>query len=129
MKMNIRPIKNESDYDAALRMIDHLMGAEPSSPEADKLEILITLVEAYEGRRWKVDAPDPVAMIEHLMEAQGFRQRDLADLLGSQPRASEVLNRRRALTLPMIRALSNHWHIPAEALVAEYDLTGQQVAG
>ncbi len=120
--MNIKPIKSEADYDAALQMTDRLMGAEPGTAKADKLEVMVTLVEAYENHRWPVDVPDPVAMIEHLMEAQGYSQKDLAKLLGSQPRASEVLNRRRPLTLPMIRALSNNWHIPAEALLGEYPL-------
>ena len=120
--MNIKPIKDEADYDTALQMIDRLMGAEPGTTKADKLEVLVTLVEAYENRHWKVDAPDPIALIEHLMEARGLGQKDLAKLFGSQPRASEVLNRRRALTLPMIRALSNQWHIPAEALLPEYPL-------
>ena len=82
---------------------------------------------AYEAEKWPVAAPDPVAVIEHVMEARGYRH--LARLLGSQPRASEVLHRRRALTLPMIRALSAEWNVPADLLVQEYELaesaTGQ----
>lgn len=120
--MDVRPIRTEADYDAALEAIDSLMGAAPDTPEADRLEVLVTLVEAYEDRRWSVNAPDPVSMIEHVMEARGYRQRDLAALLGSQPRASEVLSRRRALTLPMIRALSAGWSLPTETLVREYEL-------
>ncbi len=69
-----------------------------------------------------MDAPDPVSMIEHVMEARGYRQKDLAAVIGSQPHASEVLNRRRPLSLPMIRALSSEWGLPADALVREYDL-------
>ena len=98
--MEIKPIRNEADYDAALEAIDGLMGAAPDTPEGDKLEVLVTLVEAYEAERWSLEPPDPVSVIEHVMEARGLRQRDLATLIGSQPRASEVLNRRRPLTLP-----------------------------
>ena len=120
--MDVRPIRSEADYNAALEAIDSLMGAGADTPEADRLEVLVTLVEAYEDRHWPVNAPDPVSMIEHVMEARGYRQSDLAALIGSQPRASEVLNRRRALTLPMIRALSAGWNLPTETLVREYEL-------
>ena len=120
--MNIKPIRNERDYDAALAAIDLLMGAEPSTPEGDDLEVLVTLVEAYEAARWPVEAPDPVSAIEHVMEARGLRQKDLASVIGSQPHASEVLRRRRPLTLSMIRALSAEWNLPADLLVREYDL-------
>ena len=122
--MTIRPIRNEADYDAALEAIDGLMGAAPNTPDGDTLEVLVTLVEAYEADRWQIEAPDPVSMIEHVMEARGLLQKDLATLIGSQPRASEVLSRRRPLTLPMIRALSREWKLPADTLVAEYDLAG-----
>ena len=83
--MNIKPIKSEADYDAALRTIDGLMGTAPDTPEGDKLEVLVTLVEAYEAAHWPIEAPDPIAAIEHVMEARGFRQKDLAVLIGSQP--------------------------------------------
>ena len=120
--MNINLIKSEADYDAALTAIDGLMGAAPDTPEGDKLEVLVTLVEAYEARRWTIDAPDPISAIEHVMEARGLCQKDFAALIGSQPRASEVLNRLRPLTLPMIRALSIEWNLPADVLVRKYDL-------
>ena len=120
--MNIKPIKSEADYEKALAEIDGLMGATPGTSDSDRLEVLVTLVEAYEAGRWKIDAPDPISAIEHVMEAQGLRQKDLAALLGSQPRASEVLNRQRPLTLAMIRALSIEWKLPADVLVREYDL-------
>ena len=120
--MTIRPIRNEADYDAALDAIDGLMGTDPNTPDGDTLEVLVTLVEAYEADCWQIEAPDPVSMIEHVMEARGLLQKDLATLIGSQPRASEVLSRRRPLTLPMIRALSREWKLPADTLVAEYDL-------
>ena len=122
--MVIKPIRNEADYDEALKTIDGLMGAAPNTPDSDTLEVLVTLVEAYEAERWPMESPDPVSMIEHVMETRGLLQKDLAALIGSQPRASEVLNRRRPLTLPMIRALSREWKLPADTLVGEYDLAG-----
>ena len=124
--MNIKPIKSEADYDEALTAIDGLMGAVPDTPDSDRLEVLVTLVEAYEAEHWAIDAPDPISAIMHVMESRGLRQKDLAALIGSQPRASEVLNRHRALTLPMIRALSMEWKLPADVLVGEYDLANTQ---
>ena len=121
--MNIKPIKNEADYDEALAAIDSLMGSAPDTPESDKLDVLVTLVEAYEAEHWPIEAPDPISAIKHVMEARGFRQKDFAALIGSQPHASEVLNRHRPLTLPMIRALATEWDLPADTLVHEYELT------
>ena len=120
--MEFKPVRNESDYDAALKAIDGLMGCAPNTPDGDALEVLATLVEAYEAGHWPIDAPDPVSMIEHVMEARGLRQRDLASLVGSQPHASEVLDRRHPLTLPMIRALAREWKLPADTLIDEYEL-------
>jgi len=125
--MNIKRIKSEADYDKVLTVIDGLMGAKPDTPESDTLEVLVTLVEAYEAERWAIDAPDPISAIMHVMESRGLRQKDFAALIGSQPRASEVLNRHRPLTLPMIRALSIQWKLPADVLVREYDLTNTQL--
>ena len=121
--MRMKPIKCDADYDAALTAIDGLMGAAQDTPEGDELEVLVTLVQAYEAERWPIEAPDPISLIEHFMEARGLRQRDFAALIGSQPRASEVLNRHRPLTLSMIRALSSKWNLPADVLVREYDFT------
>lgn len=120
--MDIMPIRNEADYDAALEAIDVPMGAAPGTPAADRLEVLLTLVEAYEARHWPVEASDPVSIIEHAMEARGYRQKNLAAVIDSQPHASEVLNRRRPLSLPMIRALSAEWDLPADTLVRKHDL-------
>ena len=118
----IKPIRSESDYDSALTVIDSLMGAAPNTPEGDELEILVTLVEAYEAKHWPMEISDPIAVIEHVMDARGFRQKDFTELIGSQLRASEVLNRRRPLTLAMIRTLSTKWNLPAAIIVREYDL-------
>ena len=120
--MNIKPIKSEADYNRALSVIDGLMGATPDTPESDELRVLVILVEAYEAERWPIAAPDPISAIEYVMEARGLHQKDFAALIGSQPRASEVLNRHRPLTLRMIRALSIEWKLPADVLVREYDL-------
>ena len=120
--MNIKPIKSEADYAKALTLIDDLMGAAPDTSKSEKIEVLVTLVEAYEAEHWTIEAPDPISAIEHVIEARSLRQKDLAALIGSQSRASEVLNRRRPLTLPMIRALSIEWNLPADVLVREYDL-------
>ncbi|MDE2754333.1 MAG: helix-turn-helix domain-containing protein [Gemmatimonadota bacterium] len=120
--MIIRPIRTEDDYDEALCEIDRLMGATSGSPESDKLEILVTLVERYESGRWTIETPDPISAIHHVMEARGLQQKDLAALIGSQSHASEVLRRRRPLSLAMIRALAREWSLPADVLVREYEL-------
>ena len=120
--MTRKPLGSEAEYDAALAAIDRLMDAAPDTPEADELEALVTLVEAYEAKHWPIEAPDPISLIEHVMEARGLRQKDLAALIGSQPHASEVLSRRRPLTLPMIHALSTEWGLPADILVQKYAL-------
>ena len=119
-------VRTEANYDAAPGAIDSLMGAQSGTPDADRLEVLVTLVEAYEDRHWPVNAPGPVSMIGYVMEARGYRQKDLAARIGSQPRASQVLSRRRAPTLPMIRALSAGWNLPAETLAREYAPAGRR---
>lgn len=83
--MVIRPIRNETDYDTVLVEIDRLMGVAPGTPESDRLEVLVILVEKYESAHWNIDAPDPVSAIHHVMEARGLRQKDLAELIGSNP--------------------------------------------
>ncbi|MCY4574803.1 MAG: helix-turn-helix domain-containing protein [Gemmatimonadetes bacterium] len=120
--MTIKPIRSEADYDAALTEIDRLMGVTSGTPESDRLEVLVTLVERYEADRWSIDAPDPISAIHHVMEARGLRQRDLAALIGSQSHASEILRRRRPLSLAMIRVLAAELSLPADVLVREYKL-------
>ncbi len=120
--MTIRPIRSETDYNEALAEIDSLMGVDPGTPESDRLEVLVTLVERYESEHWAIDAPDPISAISHVMEARGLRQRDLAELIGSQSHASEVLRRRRPLSLAMIRRLAAEWGLPADVLVRDYEL-------
>lgn len=118
--MEIRPVRTDEDHEAAMREIEALWGAEPDTPEGDRLDVLITLADAYEAKRWPIPVADPVEVIQNSMAMEGRSQSDLAELLGSPSRASEVLRRKRSLTLPMIWELHDKWHIPADALVQPY---------
>lgn len=118
----LKPIRTDADHDAAVREIERLWDAEPGTPEHDRLEILGTLTDAYEAARWPIDAPDPVEAIKARMDAAGYTQADLSRLLGSRPRASEVLNRQRRLTVEMAWKLHEAWAIPAESLIRPYKL-------
>jgi HTH-type transcriptional regulator/antitoxin HigA len=120
--MEIKPIRTEADYDEALQEIEVLFDVEPDTPEADRLDVLVALVEAYEARHHAIPAPDPIEAIEHEMERQGLAPRDLEPFIGSRSRVWEVLHRRRPLTLKMIRALSKGLGLPAAVLVQDYDL-------
>jgi HTH-type transcriptional regulator/antitoxin HigA len=113
----IKPIKTEADYNAALAEIDVLMDAEPGTPEGDRLDVLVTLIEAYEAKHWRINPPDPIEAIKLRMQQRGLSRRDLEKVLGSKSRVSEVLNRKRPLTLEMIRRLHSLWRIPAESLI------------
>jgi HTH-type transcriptional regulator / antitoxin HigA len=116
--MEIRPIKNDTDHAAALAEIAKLWNAAAGSEDEDKLDILSTLVEKYEEARWPpADASDPIDLLHFAISDLGHTQAELAALLGSRSRASEVLNRRRALTVEMIRTISEAWKIPADLLV------------
>ena len=121
--MEIRPIITEEDRQDALVEIERLWGADPASADGAKLDALAILVEAYEEKLWSVTAADPVAAIQSHMEWNGYTQSDLAKLLGSRSRASEILSRRRALTLEMIHKLDRQWGIPASLLVRPYNLS------
>lgn len=120
--MEIKPIKTEADYEAALKEIERLWGASYGSPDGDKLDILATLVEAYEEEHYPIPPPDPIEAILHYMENQGLSERDLEPYLGSHPCVSEVLNRQRSLSLDMIRRLHKELGIPADVLVQPYPL-------
>lgn len=119
--MDIRPIKTDDDHRAALRQIEDLWGAAEGTAEGDRLDVLVTLVETYEDRRWPVDELDPVEAIEAAMAHEGHTRRDLAGLIG-ESRATEVLRRQRPLTLNMIRKISASWRVPAHVLVKTYPL-------
>lgn len=122
--MEIHPIRTEADYDAAVAEIERLWGAEPGTDDGDKLDILATLVEKYENEHWPIDTArvDPIDMLNYLINEGGHTQAELAELLGSRSRASEILNRRRALTVVMIFRISEAWKVPAELLVRPYRL-------
>ncbi|AOH85540.1 transcriptional regulator [Sphingomonas panacis] len=120
--MDITPIRTDADHEAALREIEALWGAAESTPEGDRLDVLATLVEAYEDKRWPIADPDPIAAIEAAMAHDGRTRADLAALIGSKSRASEILRRKRALTLPMIRLIAREWQVPERLLVREYAL-------
>lgn len=119
--MEIRPIRNDEDHRAAIEQIDALWGAEQGTPDGDRLDVLATLVDAYEDRRWPVDELDPIEAIEAAMAYEGHDRAALATLIG-QSRATEVLQRKRALTLAMIRKISAAWHVPERILVKAYRL-------
>jgi len=120
--MDIKPIKTESDYNAVLVEIERLMEADLNTPEGDKLDVLTTLVEAYEEKYYPIGQPDPVEAISHQMESQGLTRRDLEAYLGSRARVSEILNRKRSMSLQMIRKLQKGLGIPAEILIRSYPL-------
>jgi HTH-type transcriptional regulator / antitoxin HigA len=120
--MNIKPIKTTVDYEAALKEIERLFEAEPGTPQGDRLEVLTTLVEAYEDKHFAIPAPDPVVAIQYFMESRDLTRRDLEPYLGSRARVSEILNRKRPLSLEMIRELNKGLGIPAEVLIKPYRL-------
>lgn len=119
---DIRPLRTEEDYEAALAEIERLFEAEPETPEADKLEILVTLVEHYEDVHFALPLPDPIEAIRYHMESRGLLPLDLEPYIGSRSGVMEILNRKRPLTLAMIRALHQGLGISAEVLVQPYEL-------
>ena len=120
--MHIKPIKTEANHRAALARIDELWEAEPNTPEADELEVLVTLVDAYEEAHFPIDVPDPIEAIRFRMEQQGLEDKDLVAFLGQRSRVTEVMNRKRGLSITMIRKLHEGLKIPLECLVKEYQL-------
>ncbi len=115
--MKIQPIKTEVNYDAALAEIDKLWGAPEGSATGNRLDVLLVLVENYEAQHHPIAPPDPVEAIKFRMEQMNLSCKDLEPLIGSRARVAEVINRRRSLSLPMIRKLHNALHIPLESLV------------
>jgi HTH-type transcriptional regulator/antitoxin HigA len=115
--MDIKPVKTEADYEGVLAEIDALFESEPDTPEGDRLEVLLALVKAYEDKHWPLDLPDAVEAIKFCMQTHGLTQSDLAKLLGSRSRASEILSRKRALTIEQAYKLHREWNIPAESLL------------
>ena len=115
--MNIKPIRTETDYYTTLKEIESLMTAELNSPEGEKLDVLVTLVEAYETKHFPLDLPDPVEAIKFEMERRGLTAKDLEPMIGKRNRVYEILNRKRPLTLKMIWKLHEGLGIPAESLI------------
>ena len=121
---NIRAIRTETDYDRALAEIEQyfLKEPEPDTADADSFDVLAALIEAYEAKYWPIEPADPIEAIRYKMEVSGLKQSDLAELLGSASRASDILNRKRPLTTEMIFKISLQWYIPADSLVRPYHI-------
>ena len=117
--MNIKPIKTAADYRAALREVESLMTAAPNTPEGEKLDVLVTLIEAYERKHFPLYLPDPIEAIKFEMEQRGLTIKDLEPMIGKSNRVYEVLNRKRSLTLKMIWKLHQELGIPAESLIKQ----------
>lgn len=117
--MEVKPIKTDADYRASLQEIETLMAARPDTPEGERLDVLATLVEAYERKHYPLDLPDPVAAIRFEMEQKGLTAKDLEPMIGRRNRVYEILNRKRSLTLKMIWRLHEQLGIPAESLIKQ----------
>jgi len=122
MKMDLRPIRTKRDYLAALKEVEALWDAKAGTEEADRLEVLAMLVQAYEVEHHPVADPDPIEFVQHVMEARGLTRKDLEPYIGSRARVSEILNRTRPLSLEMIRRLAEGLNVPADVLVQRYPL-------
>ena len=121
--MDIHPIKTEADYQAALVEIQSLFAAAPNTPQGDKLEVLATLVEVYEEKHFLIPAPDPIEAVRYFMDSRGLTRKDLEPYIGNRARVSEVLNRKRPLTLRMIQRLHNTLGVPADMLLKPYQVS------
>ncbi|MEH2382766.1 MAG: helix-turn-helix domain-containing protein [Nostoc sp.] len=119
---SLQPIRNKEDHKAALKEIERLFDATQGTPEFDQLEILVTLVEAYENKHEPILPPEPIAAILYYMESRGLTRHDLEVAIGSRARVAEILNRKRPLTLEMIRKLHHQLGIPAKTLIQPYSL-------
>ncbi len=117
MTADLKPIRNEADYDAALEEIDRLWGAKSGTPNGDRLDVLATLIDAYEAKHHPIDPPDPVEAIRFRMEQQGLTRKDLEPMIGPRNRVADVLNRKRGLSIDMIRQLHDGLGISAEVLI------------
>jgi HTH-type transcriptional regulator/antitoxin HigA len=118
--MEIKPIKNEKDYNQALERLETIFDAMPGTPESDELEVLGILIDQYENEHFPIGLPDPIEAIKFRMEQMGYNQNDLAKIVGLKSRASEILNRKRKLSLEMIRQLHERLNIPTDVLIQIY---------
>jgi HTH-type transcriptional regulator / antitoxin HigA len=117
MATDVKPIRSEADYDAAMEAVAALWGAASGTPEGDRLDVLATLIDAYEAKNHAMDAPDPIEAIKFRMEQQGLTRKDLEDIIGTRTRIAEVFNRKRGLSIDMIRRLHDRLGISAEVLI------------
>jgi HTH-type transcriptional regulator/antitoxin HigA len=120
--MNIKPIKNKSDYQNALKRLDVLMDAKKGTLAFDELEILSILIEQYESEHFPVETPDPIEALKFYMEQNNLTNKDLEDVIGSKGRVSNILNKKRPLSINMLRAISTKFSIPAEILIKKYPI-------
>ncbi len=118
--MEIKPINNEKDYQQALNRLELIFDAKKGTDIGDELEILSILIDKYEGEQFPIAMPDPIEAIKFRMEQMGMKQKDLAEVVGFKSRVSEILNKKRKLTLEMIRKISKSLHIPSDVLVQDY---------
>jgi HTH-type transcriptional regulator/antitoxin HigA len=117
MKHDLKPIRTKKDYEAALAEVERLWGTKSGTPEGDRLDVLATLIDAYEATHYPMDPPDPIEAIKFRMEQQGLTRKDLEPLIGTRTRVAEVLNRKRNLSIAMIRRLHQRLGISAEVLI------------
>src|SRR5690554_6536212 len=118
--MKIRPIRNEADYQKALARLEVIFDAQRGTEEADELEILAMVIDNYENENFPIDMPDPIAAINFRMEQMGLQQKDLVKMIGFKSRVSEIMNKKRKLTLEMIRNLNTELNIPTDILIQDY---------
>jgi HTH-type transcriptional regulator/antitoxin HigA len=121
--MNIKPIKTENDYQAAMERLEIVFDAKPNTVEGDELDVLSVLIENYENIHFPIDMPDPIEAIKFRMEQLNYSNHDLAEIIGLKSRVSEILNKKRKLSINMIRKLHQALNIPTDVLVQEYNLT------
>lgn len=121
----IKPIRTEKDYEAAMAEVETLWGAKSGTPKGDRLDVIVTLIESWEAANYPMDQPDPIEAIKFRMEQQGLTRKDLEGIIGTRARIAEVLDRKRGLSIAMIRRLNAELHIPAEVLIRP---TGKRAA-
>ena len=119
--MTIRPIRTKADYRRALKEVERLWDADPGTAKGDRVEVLVTLIEAYEAKHFDIPAPDPIAAVEFMLQQKRLTRRDLEPAIGRRGPGDEVMTRKRPLTLPMVRALSDLLDIPTDVLVRPYE--------
>src|SRR5712691_11764210 len=117
MSAEVKPVRSRRDYEAALKEVDRLWGAKAGTRDGDRLDVLATLIDAYEAEHYPMGPPDPIEAIKFRMDQQGLTRRDLEELIGTRTRIAEILNRKRGLSIGMIRRLHEHLGISAEVLI------------